>query len=745
MIWERSLPKPVKFADFSHNASLIASTGLYDSLIKIWRRQSFGSEDTRFDFTYLSHPAAVTGICWMRSGDGEHVNNDILYSICADRKVRIWAATDLHGLQALQLWAQIDILESIQPRLHRTPAPSGDRYAFFISSDDFNAVSQETLRAIPGDGDAGTHALEHLLEISNKKPEVCVVLDAHGRMSAWGLDRIGCKARVSTNVFNITHVDDFKLPFAHEATKHENVRFLTFSVKSMLNLLVHHFDGRIQWLEIRPDKLFDQFPRSDRICEKVLWTGHENPIKKIVRNTSGRALISRTDANEGLVWRQRRKGTAILARASILNCSEHIHRTCLLQAGNFVVNLHHDKITIWDARSSIATSVASCDYEMDGKPLCLITLPTPSKETEAIYLATISSTMKGIVWEIYLPRTLKQDSSSVSRAAIREFGEFQTEIQDDLTFILPVDPAGSPIVTTGFLDTFAKDIAVSYTDHGVLRSWTAALDFNKSTAAWLTTSMVETGVTKPSLASASSIRKSALIDSSKAGLTIWDMSSGQLEYDVNYEGQGQGQVQDLDWSSTPDDQSILAVGFSHKVLILAQMRFDYLSTGPAWAPIREINIKESTPHPIGDSVWLGNGNLVIGAGNQLFVYDKDVATSDDMITDLQVPVHEHESMDLFKLVAFLNGPLPLFHPQFLGQCILAGKTTLVQRIIVGLHKALQFYTPGDHLDSFVSLSPEDFVQEQEVRCSKGCHTLLILAGQHQCHQPENKFIHQFHG
>jgi len=716
VIWHRRLPKPVKIAIFSHDASFIASTGYYDSLIKVWRRQSFGAEDTRFDFTYLYHPATVTGASWKKGRDGEHAVNDVLYSLCADKKVRVWATMDPHGLQALQLWAEIDLMESIQPRLNDLLDRPDERYAFFINAEEFQHVSQNVLQEVANKSEAKSHAREHLSEIANRSPDIMVVLDANGHMSAWGLEKVGCKARTATNIFNITHVNDFRLPMTCEETARDrNLQFLTFceiGPGSTFILLVHHFDGRIQWLDVRPDKLFDQSPRLDRIQEKALWTGHDAQIRKIVRNTSGRALISRTSDNEGLVWKQPKKSTGtLLARASTLKCPEHIHRTCLLREGDIVVNLHHEKITVWDAQSPVAALVASCDYEVEGKPLCLILLPVSKRESTTLYLAMISSRMKGVVWEVQLPSKPERNALNTVQATIKQYCTFQTEVHDDLTFILPVDPAGSPVLSSGFLDTFAKDVAVSYTDRGVLRTWTAALDLGKRTVAWLVTSTVETGVMMPSLASTSSIRKSAMVDSSKTGLTIWDMSSGQLEHDVKY--QAQDQVRDLDWSSTPDDQSILAVGFPHKVVILAQMRFDYLSTGPAWAPIREINIKESTPHPIGDSTWLGGGNFVIGAGNQLFIYDKEVTTSDDMITELAIPMHEHKAMDLFKLVTYLNGPLPLFHPQFLGQCILAGKSTLVQRIINGLHKALRFFSPGDELDSFLTLPPESLFQDRE--------------------------------
>ena len=717
VIWDRKLPKPAKFAYFSPDASLIVSTGYSDPLVKVWRRQSFGAEDTRFDFTYLPHPAAITGLHWRNHHDGEHaLNRNILYSICADRRIRVWAAVDPHGLQTLQMWAEIDMLESIQPRPNKRLLRPDARYAFFVNSAEFCRLFDNILEQTVKDREKEHHAMDHLSDIVQRKPEICVILDTNGHMSAWGVENVDCKAQASMNIFNIIHVDDLNIPILHETDSYgDNLHLTAFCGQGFnpdIDLLIHRFDGRIQWVGIRPEMLFDPSCRQRCINKKALWTGHDNAIKKVVRNTSGSALMSRTSDNEGLVWKQRDKipGTA-LTRASALSSPKHVHGTILLKNGDIVINLHRESISVWDARSPLATLITSCDYKLEGSPICLILLPQPKTKSNVIHLATINSRMKGVVWEVLVTAGLEQVSSGPK---IEQFCTFEADIGDDLTFVLPVDPAGSPIPTSGFLDTFAKDVAVSLTDRGGLCTWAAALNLEKRTLEWLSTSLIETGLVRPSLASASSKRKSAVVDSSRTGLTIWDMSSGQLEHEMQYNSQYI--VQDLDWSSTPDDQSILAIGFPHTVIILAQMRFDYLSRGPAWAPIREIQIRELTPHPIGDSTWLGSGNLVVGAGNQLFLYDKEVTTSDKMITELPVPVHEHRSMDLFKLVAFLNGPLPVFHPQFLGQCILAGKNMQVQKIIVGLYKALRFFNSGDALDSFVDLSPQDFFEEQEVRC-----------------------------
>ena len=284
---------------------------------------------------------------------------------------------------------------------------------------------------------------------------------------------------------------------------------------------------------------------------------------------------------------------------------------------------------------------------------------------------------------------------------------------EEAMFILPVNPAGSSTLRSECLDTFAKDVAVSYSSQGRIRSWTATLDFDDRTANWLCTSLTETGIVEASLVSASPQRKGAVVDSSRAGLTIWDLRNGQIEHEMHYSLQDL--IQDLDWSSTPDDQSMLAVGFPHSISILAQMRFDYINKGPAWALIRTIQIGNTTSHPIGDSTWLGNGHFVIGVGHQLLLYDEAVVPNDEMVTDLAIPAHEHRCMDLFKLVNFLNGPLPVFHPQFMTQCILTGKTSSVRKIIIGLRKAIRYYESNKEIDSFVGMSPSEFFEDREVR------------------------------
>jgi len=105
---------------------------------------------------------------------------------------------------------------------------------------------------------------------------------------------------------------------------------------------------------------------------------------------------------------------------------------------------------------------------------------------------------------------------------------------------------------------------------------------------------------------------------------------------------------------------------------------------------------------------------VIGSGNQLFVSGKKISASAPLSTNLRLPKHKDADWDLFEVVTRLNGPLPVFHPQLLSQCVLAGKIMLVQRILLSLYKTLKYHTEGEHIDNLLGMDLEDFYIDSEV-------------------------------
>lgn len=721
LAWKKKLARPARIARFSPDGELVASTGQYDRLVKLWRTLAFGAQNVGFEVFYLPHPATVTGIHWRTRRHRQESTENVLYTICADSKIRIWTSTEPQALSAMRLWAEIDMSVSGPPR-----SIPERRYGFVIDGGELAAAAE---RAVLRNAEKTSPSLEHLAQIAQRGVEACVVVDDAGHMCVWGLDNVGSKNRGPDNIFKLLQVEGLRFSFpSRDAPMDDYTQFYTFEGSApdgSLSILVHHFDGRIEWLDSPVDALFDpRAARQNRLVSQGLWSGHQEPIKKIVRNANGHVLVSRTDDNNAVIWRQRsRPSGPALVRQSLLASSEHIHRTCVIGDGKVLVNLHHDGISVWDIRSSPAEQLARCTSDLPRKPLCVLEVPAPEQSDRLVYVAAISADLTGTAWEINLaalkPRTGHGNEVNGEIPFLRQFCTFSLNgIHEDVSYILPVDPAGRHVRTTGFLDLFAPDIALSYTETGTIQTWAVRVDRAKGKLEWLRTSTVETGIANPSLASGSSIRKAALVDQDRTRLTIWDTSGAQLEFEERFASHDI--IKDLDWTSTPDEQSILAVGFPYKVVLLSQLRYDYLDAGPSWTQVKEIRTRDLTPHPIGDSCWLSSGNLVVGAGNQLFVYDKDVEVRSQLVSQLRIAARDG-TVDLFDVVTRLNGPLPVYHPQFLAQCILSGKMDLVHVILVHLHRKLKFYTEGDELDTLLGIPIETFYQKDVCcRCRSEC-------------------------
>jgi WD40 repeat protein len=654
--------------------------------------------------------------------------DNVLYTFCADNVLRIWTGSDSHGQQHVQLWGTIDLAAAIQDNAVQSMATTL-RWAWIMHGRDFSAAVEQAVLKAGSPAQKGDAVLQHLIAVANRSPEVCVVLNGRGQMSAWGLENVGSKSQTPGKVFNIAHVksSDFDFLQGNDPNSLPHVEVHSFCNKPDrdLYILIHYFNGVVEIYQRNIARFIDVNPKVRHLSLRHIWAGHSAPVEKIVRNFSGRAIVSRTAEGESILWKHGlHSKQPTLSRQAVISQQGHIHRTCVLRKGRFVVFLRHDTLALWDCRQAKPVLLAESNYEVPGKPLCLLILPRQRVEDyTTAHIATITSEKRGVVWEVKLPSYSPDVGIAVvtnghEDASIREFFRFDLAHAGDLAYVLPVDPAGSSSLISGFLDVFARDVAISYTHSGRVEFWTARVDESRSQVEWLSTSSMETGVSDPALVSGSTMKKAALVNSTRTSVTIWDIRGARLEYSQDYESQNT--IQDLDWTSTPDTQSILAVGFPFRVVLISQMRFDYLNKGPAWAPIREIDIRDLTPHPIGDSTWLGDGNLVIGAGNQLFAYDRHFDVSSSLVTTLRLPHRKEGLWDLFDVVQRLNGPLPVFHPQFLSQCILSGKLHLVHLILMALQRTLRYWVEGESIDDYLGIDMENFYRGPAVSSGYTC-------------------------
>ena len=637
--------------------------------------------------------------------------DDMLYTFCADNKIRIWTVADSRALSVLQLWKEIDMSISIQPRRHFPSETSRMRYCFVIDGRDFVEAVQRA-ENVKQATNIPNQYLEHLLESVRHNPEICVVLDDKGHMSAWGLEKAGDKALEQSRIFNLAHVIGLDIGLDPQTPSEKDyVHIDAFEggpANPSLTILVHHYDGRVDWYTAGISRLFDPTSSSCRTLHEATWTGHDGPIRKIVRSPIGTTILSRTDANHAVIWRQvLSESPPRLIRQSSLVSEDYISRSCFVGDGSCLAMLHHDAISLWNIETASSSRLQKVSLNSSSKPLFIAQVPSLKAQSGTSYVAGICADMTGLVYKVEAPMNedaSNQNTHSGNAHSLSTFCHFSLNISEPLSYIVPVDPASWLAPKPADLDIFATDVALAYSSSGTLRTMTARLDEENRRIDWLVTATVATGIPNIPLACGSSIRKAAVTDQSRTRLTIWDTTGSHLEYDEQFSAAEI--VQDLDWTSTPDQQSILAVGFPHRVLLLSQLRYDYTHAQPAWAAIREVNTRDLTPHPIGDSCWLGNGNLAIGAGNQLFIYDREVEVAERFTTLFRLSRRQAGTLDLFQVVRRLNGPLPIFHPQFISQCVLSGKAVLVHKILATLLQKLKFQ--GDEVESFLNL-PEQIV------------------------------------
>ncbi|OBZ78887.1 Regulator of V-ATPase in vacuolar membrane protein 1 [Grifola frondosa] len=244
--------------------------------------------------------------------------------------------------------------------------------------------------------------------------------------------------------------------------------------------------------------------------------------------------------------------------------------------------------------------------------------------------------------------------------------------------ILPVDPmAWSGHYGNGIHSTSdAHDVLLSVSEEGELAFWC--------------TGRVRTGRTGLRMAGCSSAKKSVLVVSGSEGdeLTIWDSKESEFASGLEYRQilNASDPVNDLDWSATPDNQSILAVGFAHRVELLCQQRMTYFDETPGWGLCWKIDIA-------GYAGSVFNTLHRISLIRNLELLPK-ISAADD-----------NPPESLFEHVARHNGPLDDYHPQMILQCLLWEKIELVKNIIVNLAKNLESgLSPENGKVSLLSLS-----------------------------------------
>ncbi|ONH67372.1 Regulator of V-ATPase in vacuolar membrane protein 1 [Cyberlindnera fabianii] len=653
--WTKKQATPVYLAKLSQDSQLIASCGRYDRLLKVWHSNASG-ENPYFALTYLLHPDYVTDIRWKRY-DPEHMPTtgsftNALYSICKDEHLRIWSSHEHENNHMVQLWGSLDLsdhdCEDGHDKTGKEQQKKKKRKFVFIL--DNYIISQ---------------SLTRLHEVQNKPlpphvhSDLALVFSEDGHHTSYALDNVSLNPPRLINISKIKDITFRQSAFVRTPQFLHFAEPLVDKDTGEISMLIHDLNGCIKHSKIDVSFLLEDTKDTQIAYLSHKFTGHTKSIQRIDRTSNGEAMLTCSRFEENAVWiPQYLKDSVTLKKKSIVRTPCPISKAVLFHQGDMLLTICAESLILWDTSIRIASELARIEIDsVTSSPECFAVIPLEKHRDDKHYVMAIYKDQTR-AWAV--------EGKTISEAKIENL-----PVKDDeVHLIAAIDPVGT-------VHTSERAILSVIDKKGYLRRFSAKIVGDE--VKWTEATPMYSNIANASYIRGSSISKFAIVDESKQRLTIWDLNRGVLEYEEEFDEP----VRDIDWTSTENKQSILAVGFLNHSLLYTQLRYDYTNKTPAFLAIKKIDIQSYTTHAIGDSVWLKDGILVVGAGNQIFISDKNLDMN-DKFTKYSIGSRNIVSNDILTLCAVLNGVLPLYHPQLLIQSLFNGKIELVKEILLRL-------------------------------------------------------------
>ena len=703
IIWQEKLSTPAALALASPDAGLIATVGHRDRLVKIWRRLSYETDSTRYDVSYLSHPSAVTNLHWRKPWHVEQNLDNLLYTFCCDSQIRVWAHSEPHARSTMQLIHKIDMIGAIQPRTLSGLQHSNRRYGFIVDSRDFSSATEKTVQASPNlEGD---QAIDHLLEIARRGPEVCVILDDEGHISAWGLENAGYRNKLPTNMFNIIHVRGLEITLkpTHEQLE-DRVQFCTFAggLHNMsFTILVHHFHGRIDWHDAEIAHLFDTGQRSDRTNLAASWTGHSTSIEKIYSSPNGTVLTVEHESAIGILWKDlSTTSQAPLQRFGTCALPRDVVDVQFLFEDEIVIILGNASVSVLDISGSKSKGLSQKSFDVNTRAIRMLALLSKDNLTTSVPFVVVFEDNSTVLWQCRraAQATDNRNLQNGFHSPLSKLCTFEPGLGTDVRLLSPVPKTRGGAHSSEATQVLNMNMT-TMTGNGTLRGYSPTLDFDTGSAMWQLSTELETSTEDAAMMSISSNTFMAVADRDLRTLSIWNLQTACME--LCQKIPIDESIEHLRWTLSSPEVATLVVATAFHAFFFSQNLLDTSSPESGWQWTKQIDIRDFATHPLSDLTWLSSGDLLLVCGQQMFVQD---ASPTRLITEEQRPKASPLSSDNAQIfTAMATASRPIYHPMFLLQVLSAGALETTKTILIKLHNALKYYSPGEDFPSDLSL------------------------------------------
>lgn len=742
--WQKHQPSTTESVAITSDGSKVASysSSNFDNFAKVWLRISYGDESTLFDLVYADHDPNVyiTTLQWRKkksrnqnASDKDQLesalhirnmpttmskfasdSNDILYTITSDNRFHVWATCDFNGHIFLKHWYSGDLV-GLSPPDYMTTLLVEHSYLDELL---VNSEHPDILEKHSEDN-------YDILMVVGKKESCLYSLHnvASNPPSSISVQKL---CTISTNVQCIPHYrakilscDDSTPLSDYVKLKNPiaNHSLLLLPSKKHLSFLMHdRVKNNIRCIKIGLTRTA-QIDFSLKLLLLEKFQGHAKPIKKLITSSSSHennimlSILEFSEHNyiwEPLILDSTKSSMSITKRfrlnvtrndnkpqgvadaiiindiAPLRNTLRH-HLIVVVEKGGFLSVWDCDGVTMDDNDVKLIQRLEikdanECRRDIDPATLLLQKFDDKNFVVVAIYGAADHN-----AWR------LRVDASNSTCQPIASM-PFPGQFSDDIK------------VST--VDTFLeKDVSVIDND-GRFSLISGLYDLHNDTMTWARISSFHTSIRCASfIRGASLINKVAIVHDSGRCLAIWDTKFSHLEFEETFP-ENYGPVTDIDWtfigSKYLATDALLSVGFRDFVLLYTQLRYDYTNKVPTFAMLKKIDISQYSTLSVADLIWLDDSNLVIGSGNQFFVDDKFLELGDNIhgvvttgaidstIRQLLPSTNTANAVyQVSDLVTILNGPIPVYHPQFLIQALLLNEVDAAEAILVRLLKFLR--------------------------------------------------------
>ncbi|KAK5084491.1 regulator of (H+)-ATPase in vacuolar membrane [Lithohypha guttulata] len=641
-IWTSPLSSPVQIAAFSPDAGLIASCGYHDRIVKVWRRLSYEQDSTRFDVSYLPHPSAIADLSWRHFWHQEQNLDNLLYTFCNDKQAR---------------------------------------------SQDLARAAE---RALQIHRNGTNHALEHLIEVANRSPEICVILDGLGHMSAWGIENAGLKSKLAADKFNVALVDgvNVTLPMENDPDGFTQIHaFANNDASASLCVLVHSYSGQIDWYQGSFVEFFDTSARAERIRLQSCWSGHDSVVDRMVSSSDYQSFLSLTESDQVILWSKALTGAPI-RKTEAQSHLAIVHATLLVDS-NFAVLLHDEALSVWDMRGIEARRVSLCQLKAHGAKA--VHDLGRDKTSPGRYVGVLYEDNLVECYKLYVPEEAARHESN-------GYHDFISRIMSTKV------PVSSRTDTVGFCTTsqaISDDKCVfSLSQDGSLRTYT--LSHNNDTANLITTVTLSTNIQISDVVSVLDGNVCAIVHADNHTVSVWNSKQGLYEFTHTFDDFDC--IHELSWYRRKNGVLLLAAQSTYAVAILAQQRYGMDTVCNAWSLQRIIYTRAHSSHTIGSLSWFEPFQVAVGLGSQIMTFDIESdarPTNDSELSGRTVPAYDVEARHMLR-----QSSLPMFAPEIVARQLQAGQYDALLVNLQTLCEETKFLSQNEavHIDVDVTLA-----------------------------------------